>query len=97
VNWLPGVGAKSIPVAAASPFENGYIESYHNRLRDEFLERVESEDLRDAQAKEGWFRREYNAVRPHGSLEYATPREFSAACDERGTDQRDTTLIYSYL
>ena len=39
VNWLPGVGAESIPVAAGSPWENGYIESFHSRLRDEFLER----------------------------------------------------------
>ena len=46
VNWLPGVGAKSIPVAAASPWENGYIESFHSRLRDEFLERVEFETWR---------------------------------------------------
>jgi len=58
VNWLPGVGAKSIPVAAASPWENGYIESFHSRLRDEFLERVEFEDVKDAQAKGAWFRRE---------------------------------------
>ena len=38
VDWLPGVGAKPIPVAAGSPWENGYIESFHSRLRDEFLE-----------------------------------------------------------
>jgi putative transposase len=90
VNWLPGVGAKSIPVAAGSPWENGYIESFHSRLRDEFLERVEFEDVADARAKASWYRREYNAVRPHSSLGYATPREFSAACDKTGTHQRQT-------
>ncbi len=52
-------------------------------MRDEFLERVEFEDVKDAQEKGAWFRREYNAVRPHSSLDYATPKEFSAACDER--------------
>src|SRR5437660_944383 len=36
--WLPQVGARSIPVAPASPWENGFIESFHSRLRDEFLE-----------------------------------------------------------
>jgi putative transposase len=87
VDWLPGVGAKPIPVAAASPWENGYIESFHSRLRDEFLERVEFEDVKDAQEKGAWFRREYNAVRPHSSLGYATPREFSAACDQRRIGQ----------
>jgi putative transposase len=88
VNWLPGVGAESLPVTPGSPWENGYIESFHSRLRDEFLERVEFEDVADARAKGTWYRREYNAIRPHSSLGYATPKEFSAACDGRRTDQR---------
>jgi putative transposase len=87
VNWLPSVGAESIPVAAGSPWENGYIGSFHSRLRDEFLEFVEFEDVADARAKASWYRREYNAVRPYSSLGYATPREFSAACDQRGINQ----------
>jgi putative transposase len=88
VDWLPGVGARSIPVAAASPWENGYIESFHSRLRDEFLEREEFETVADAQAKGKWFRRHYNVVRPHSSLNYATPKEFSASCDKRKTGHR---------
>jgi len=88
VDWLPGVGAKPIPVAAASPWENGYIESFHSRLRDEFLERVEFEDVKDAKEKGAWFRREYNTVRPHSSLGYATPKEFSEACDGTTLAQR---------
>ncbi len=82
-NGLPGVGAKPIPVAAASPWETGYIESFHNRLRDEFLERVEFDTVADARARAIWFRREYNTVRPHSSLGYATPKEYSAARDEK--------------
>ena len=84
VGWLKGAGAESIPVAAGSPWENGYIESFHSRLRDEFLEREEFESVADARAKGSWFRREYNTVRPHSSLGYATPREFSAVCDREG-------------
>ena len=80
VSWLPRVGTAPLPVAAGSPWENGYIESFHSRLRDEFLERMQFEDVADARAKASWYRREYNAVRPHSSLGYATPREFSAAC-----------------
>jgi transposase InsO family protein len=88
VDWQPGVGAKSIPVAAGSPWEKGYIESFHSRLRDEFLERIEFESVAVAWAKSSWFRREYNTVRPHSSLGYATPKEFSAACDgKRGGTQ----------
>jgi putative transposase len=93
-NWLPGVGTEPIPVAAGSPWENGYIESFHSRLRDEFLERVEFEDVADARAKASWYRREYNAVRPHSSLGYATPNEFSAACDRGRTDRR--TKLHSH-
>ena len=70
VNWLPGVEAESIRVAAGGPWENGYIESFHSRLRDEFLERVKFEDVKDAQAKGSWYRREYNTIRPHSSLNY---------------------------
>jgi putative transposase len=83
VSWLPAVGARSIPVAAASPWQNGYVESFHSRLRDEFLEREQFETVQDAREKASWFRKEYNTIRPHSSLDYATPREFSTACDER--------------
>lgn len=81
VNWLPQAGAEAIPVAPASPWENGYIESFHSRLRDEFLEREEFETVQDARWKGRWWRREYNTVRPHSSLGYRTPKEFSDECD----------------
>jgi putative transposase len=83
VGWLPSVGAAPIPVEAGSPWENGYIESFNSRFRDEFLERVEFESAPDAREKGAWFRREYNSVRPHSSLGYMTPNEFSAACDRK--------------
>ncbi len=82
--WLPSVGATAIPVSPGSPWQNGYIESFHGRLRDEFLERHEFESVADARSKASWFRREYNHVRPHSSLGYATPREFAAACERVG-------------
>jgi transposase InsO family protein len=83
VGWLKGAGTESIAVAAGSPWENGYIEPFHSRLRDEFLEREEFESVADARARGSWFRREYNTVRPHSSPDYATPEEFSDACGKR--------------
>jgi transposase InsO family protein len=71
--WLPGQGAKAIPVAPGSPWENGYIESFNSRFRDEFLEVEEFESVPDAKEKKEWFRREYNTIRPHSSLGYQTP------------------------
>jgi transposase InsO family protein len=79
--WLPGAGTEPIPVAPGSPWENGFIESFHGKLRDEFLEREEFESEADARAKGAWWRREYNTVRPHSSLRYKTPREFREECD----------------
>jgi putative transposase len=88
--WLPQVGTKAIPVAPASPWENGFIESFNSRVRDEFLNREEFESVADARSKASWWRREYNRVRPHGSLSYKTPEEFSAECD-RDKDEKTRT------
>jgi len=79
--WLPAQGSEPIPVAPASPWENGFIESFHSRFRDEFLEAEVFESVPDAKSKGAWFRREYNRVRPHSSLGYKTPKEFSDECD----------------
>lgn len=79
--WLPTQGTEPIQVAPGSPWENGVGESFNSRFRDEFLEREEFEDAVDAQEKAGWFRREYNAVRPHSALGYKTPKQFAAECD----------------
>jgi transposase InsO family protein len=79
--WLPGKGAEPIQVAPGGPWENGVGESFNSRFRDEFLGREGFEDGNDAREKGRWFRREYNAVRPHSSLGYKTPKEFAAECD----------------
>jgi putative transposase len=79
--WLPEKGATPIPVAPGSPWENGYIESFNSRFRDEFLEVEEFESVPDAKEKKEWFRREYNTIRPHSSLDYRTPKQFSDECD----------------
>ena len=67
-------------VAPASPWENGFVESFHSRLRDEFLDRVLLENVADAKAQAASFKLEYNTVRPHSRLGYQTPRAFAATC-----------------
>lgn len=81
--WLPAVGAKAIPVAPGHPWENGFIESFHSRFRDEFVDREEFESVADARGKARWYRREFNTIRPHSALRYQTPKEFSDGCDRR--------------
>ncbi|MCI0457040.1 MAG: IS3 family transposase [Gemmataceae bacterium] len=90
--WLPEQGTEPIPVAAGSPWENGYIEAFHSRFRDEFLEVEVFESVPDAQGKGAWFRREDNTVRPQSSLGYKTLKEFSDECD-RGLHGKPCKII----
>jgi putative transposase len=96
-SWLPMKGTEPIQVAPGSPWENGVGESFNSRFRDEFLEREEFEDDRDAKEKGEWFKREYNTVRPHSSLDYKTPRQFSDECDAglHGQQPKDNSELKS--
>ena len=78
--WFEAAAIGSLCVAPASPWENGYAESFHSRLRDEFLERVEFESVGDARMQAARWRAEYNTERPHSSLGYRTPWEFATLC-----------------
>jgi len=80
--WLPQAGVASLCVAPGSPWENGFIESFNSRFRDEFLNGTELETVSDAKAQADGWRREYNRIRPHGALDYQTPQAFSDECDE---------------
>jgi transposase InsO family protein len=78
--WLEGAGSGALYVAPASPWQNGYAESFHSKLRDEFLNREEFESASQAQALGALWREEYNTERPHSSLGYKTPAEFAVTC-----------------
>jgi transposase InsO family protein len=67
------VGAKTVYIAPGSPWENGYIESFNARLRDELLDGEIFYSLREAQIIIESWRRHYNTVRPHASLGYRPP------------------------
>ena len=71
--WLNRLGVKTLFIERGSPWENGYIESFNGKMRDELLEREVFTTLKEAQVLiEGW-RREYNQLRPHSSLGYQPP------------------------
>jgi putative transposase len=78
--WLKLVEVEARYVAPGSPWQNGYVESFHSRLRDEFLSREEFESLSAARRLTLAWREDYNHVRPHSSLGYLTPTEFAARC-----------------
>ena len=64
---------ETLYIEPGSPWENGYAESFYSRFRDEFLAMEIFESVRDAQALTATWRDDYNAQRPHSSLEYLTP------------------------
>ena len=57
--------------------ENGYVESFNGRFRDERLNENWFTDLADARAKIGIWKQDYNQARPHSALDYRTPEEFA--------------------
>jgi putative transposase len=71
--WITGVGAKTAYIEPGSPWENGYVESFNARLRDELLDGEIFYSLREAQILIESWRRHYNTVRPHASLGYRPP------------------------
>lgn len=71
--WITAVGAKTAYIAPGSPWENGFIESFNARLRDELLDGEIFYTLREAQVVIESWRRHFNTVRPHGSLKYKPP------------------------
>ena len=79
-SWLEAAGSGALYVAPASPWQNGYAESFHSKLRDELLDREEFESQPQAQAMGLLWKEEYNTERPHSSLGYKTPAEYAATC-----------------
>lgn len=76
-DWLRAREIKTLYIRPGSPWENGHIESYHDKLRDECLNRELFGTLAEARViLESW-RVEYNERRPHSALDYQTPGEFA--------------------
>lgn len=71
--WIGGVGAKTAYIMPGSPWENGFIESFNARLRDELLDGEIFYSLAEARIIVESWRRHYNTVRPHQSLGYKPP------------------------
>ena len=76
-DWLAASAVKTLYITPGSPWENGHIESFHDKLRGECLNRELFRSLLEAQIiLEAW-RTEYNDERPHSSLRYQTPTEYA--------------------
>jgi putative transposase len=65
-------------IQPGKPMQNGYVESFNGRFRDECLNENWFTDLADARFKIAQWKQDYNQRRPHSSLQYRTPMEFAA-------------------
>jgi transposase InsO family protein len=71
--WLASLGVRALFIEPGSPWENGYIESFNGKMRDELLDREIFSTLTEAKVLIEQWRRQYNQVRPHSSLGYRPP------------------------
>jgi transposase InsO family protein len=71
--WLADIGVKTLFIEPGSPWENGYIESFNGKLRDELLNREVFNTLTEAKVLIEEWRREYNTIRPHSAKAYRPP------------------------
>lgn len=87
-SWIEIAGGKTLYVEPGAPWENGFVESFHGRLRDELLDAELFGSVAEARTLSDCWRREYNHERPHSALGYATPNEFAGKCEEKSKTKK---------
>ena len=81
--WLEQASVRTLYIQKASPWENGYVESFNGKLRDELLNRELFLSVPEARFVLDEWRLEYNLRRPHSGLKWQTPAAYAAALDDR--------------
>ena len=77
--WLNRAAVRTLYINKASPWENGYVESFNGKLRDELLNRELFLSLAEARYVLDEWRLEYNHRRPHSGIRWQTPAAFAAS------------------
>ena len=85
IGWVEEHKITLIHIQPGKPMQNGHVESFHGRLRDECLNAHWFRTLNDVRTTLEKWRQEYNCERPHSGLDYRTPEEFRQTLD-RGKD-----------
>jgi putative transposase len=78
LGWCVDHAIEPLHIQPGRPMQNGYIESFNGRLRDECLNATSFATLTEAKRKIEAWQMDYNIERPHSSLGYLTPAEFAA-------------------
>jgi putative transposase len=84
-NWIKNCGVDTLYIAPGSPWENGYVESFNSKLRDELLNRELFLHIDELRYVVDRWRMDYNHYRPHSSLNYMAPAAFAAMYLEQGS------------
>jgi len=71
--WLGRLGVKTLFIEPGSPWENGYVEPFNGKMRDELFDREIFYTLEEARTLIAHWREEYNHIRPHSALGYRPP------------------------
>jgi putative transposase len=98
IGWAEDWKVGLVHIQPGRPMQNGNVESFHGRLRDERLNATWFRTLNDVRCILATWREEYNCERPHSSLDYRTPNEFRKTLEGRGamaTLPSPTTTINS--
>ena len=91
--WLGWRGVGTLFIAPGSPWENGYVESFNSRLRDELLDRELFTSVYEARVLLEQYRCGHNTDRPHSSLSFETPDAFMRQwCMEHRGQRQDRTI-----
>lgn len=83
--WLERAAVQTLYINKASPWENGYVESFNGKLRDELLNRELFLSLKEARYVLDEWRLDYNHHRPHSALGYVAPAKFASDCIPSGS------------
>jgi len=81
LSWAEDWKVGLIHIQPGRPMQNGHVESFHGRLRDECLNASWFRTINDVRCTLAAWREEYNCERPHSSLDYRTPQEFKLALE----------------
>ncbi len=84
-DYLRDSGVKTLFIEPGSPWENGYIESFNGKLRDELLDGELFLHIDEVRYVVDRWRMDYNHYRPHSSLGYVSPVAFAARCGSSGS------------
>jgi putative transposase len=84
--WAQSHGIRHILIQPGRPMQNGYIESFNGKFRDEHLNEHWFESLDEARRAAAVWRQDYNQVRPHSSLGRVPPAQFAEQHRQRAGD-----------